>query len=283
MARVLLTCPKCDKKLETAEENVGREGQCPGCENIFPIAAPDRAAPAGAPLRVRGTGWLAQADDYEYQEMTALSGVGAVFVGLLLLAGASTMRWTPSWALAGDFMAWERTLFLVISVACAAFLAVSFLARKSLVPAAILGGAWGTMAVIWSFGMLQIFNGIVSDFRKAGLPQPRIESVQIEWGIYLTVGAGFLTLAGGIYFFSQNRDSNTFRRIGTFFVTAQVVAAAVAVLLLLAHANPGIRARLSKEAAPLAVQRPSPSAQARGLPGPGIASDLSRTGRSRRA
>jgi hypothetical protein len=284
MARVLLTCPKCHKKLETAGENVGREGQCPGCENIFPIAAPDRAASAAAPLRVHGTGWLAQADEYEYQETTALSGVGAVFVGVLLLAGASTMRWTPSWALAADFVAWEKALFLVISVACAAFMAVSFLARKSLVPAAVLGAAWGTMAVVWSFGILQILNGIVGDFRKKGLPQPMIDTVRVEWGIYLTVGAGFLTLAAGLYLFTQNRDSSTFRRIGTFLVTTQVIAAAVAVLLLVTHAGPGIRSRLPKEAAAaLAAQRSSPSAHVSALPESGIASGVPRAGAGRRA
>ena len=37
MARVVIECPSCNTRLETSSDNVGRDGQCPACEEIFSI------------------------------------------------------------------------------------------------------------------------------------------------------------------------------------------------------------------------------------------------------
>ena len=51
MAIIVFNCPFCDTKVETPEENVGREGQCPGCQKISRIPDPRAAQAARAPAR----------------------------------------------------------------------------------------------------------------------------------------------------------------------------------------------------------------------------------------
>ncbi len=149
MAIILFRCPYCSKKVETSEDNVGREGLCPGCQKIFEIPEPAKKDAARA-VRTSGGIGLGVADAPEYGDLAVLLGVGAVALGAAGVLAATFLPWLQAWAHAGDLMAAQKSLLIAGSGVCLAFLLVSALARKSLMAPALTGAAWGMFALVWA-------------------------------------------------------------------------------------------------------------------------------------
>ena len=247
MARLVIVCPFCQKRLETADDNLGRQGQCPGCQNVFIIRLSELGAPVarGAADRFGGP-----AQEFEYQEMSALSGVGAVAACLLLLVIGSLLPWVAPYSVGGDFMPSEKLAFVAVSAACCVFLAVSFLARKSLVPGVLISAGWGMMALIWTGGILVTFSNAVKGAQDTELADEVAKSIDTSPGIYLALIAALLTVIAATFFYYQSRDSDTFRRMGAFLVAIQALAVVAGLLVVFTHVKPAINARLPKRATP---------------------------------
>jgi len=261
MARIVIVCPFCQKRLETPDENLGRQGQCPGCQNVFIIKLSDLGA---AGERLAGS-----APEYEYQEMGALSGVGAVAVCLVLLALASLLQWVPPdpTKVGADFMPSEKLAFAAVSMACCVCLAVSFLARKSLVPGVLTGAAWGMVALIWTGGILVTFHNAVKRAQNTDLAETVAKSIHASAGIYLALAASILTIIAATFFYYQCRDSDTFRRIGAFLVATQVLAVIAGLVIVFTHVKPAIQSGLPR--------RPTLAAPSPQTPGPPTAPESS--------
>lgn len=265
MAKVVLVCPFCQKKLETSEENVGREGQCPGCENVLPIRAKQSAPTPGAQVPLAGEGWLAGTPEYEYQDMPALSGAAGVAVCLVLLIVGAAKPWVKPLRLGADFLPAARMVFVACSLACCVFLIVSFLARKSLVPAVLAAAAWGTVAFLWVGGVLHSIHQAVTSARGTFVEKLVRDSVAMRGAVYWTLVAALLLVAASVYFYCQSRDTDTFRRIGLFFVLTHILAALVGLAIVFLHVKPAIEERVpagEAESAPEArlFEAPPPSA-----------------------
>jgi uncharacterized membrane protein YjjB (DUF3815 family) len=260
MARVLLVCPSCHKRLETSDQNVGRDGQCPACQNVFPVVPAPRAAPAGPLIAVPGEGWLGAAGEYEYHAMNALLGVGIVALCLLLLIAASSGWWVKPYRIGADFVPGDRAVVFAVSVACMAYLAMSFVARKSLVPAVLLTAAWGTAATIWTGGIL---TSIHSAVKAAAVTNSQVlDQVGMTTNIYFALALGILTLIAGVYFYYQCRDSDTFQRIGAFLLATQFIAITVALMVVFTHVKPAVRSAVKGASSAPAAPAPEPSASA---------------------
>ncbi|MHC4479630.1 MAG: hypothetical protein ACYS1C_01465 [Planctomycetota bacterium] len=203
MARVLLVCPSCQKKLETLEENVVRE--------------------------------------YEYQEGGALWSVLAVMGALVLLLVAASLRWSYPQRIGEHFIRAERLVFLVASVLCCVFFALSFLGGKSLVPATLVSVAWGTLAAVWAGGLIQTVRGVVRDAQGTPLEERITQGVALGAGVYVAVLAGILTFAAAIFFYYRCRDSYSFRHVGAMLFTLEAVAVVAGLLIVFLHVKPNIR------------------------------------------
>ncbi|KPK65487.1 MAG: hypothetical protein AMK73_02860 [Planctomycetes bacterium SM23_32] len=255
MAKLLLICPGCRKKLETDEGDAGREGQCPYCQKVFPITVVQRGKPGTV---VTGGGWLADAAEYEYQEMGALIGVGAIAVCLLLLIVASLMSWVKPTRVGSDFLPFTRLTFLTVSAACLFNLGVAFAARKSLVPAALSSSAWGLVAFLWAGGILHTFYQAIRSAVGTPVEADVRAAITLSGGIYMALVAAILTVAAGGYFYFQCRQSDTFRRAGLFLVATHAVAVLLGVLIVAVHVKPMLEERLPKVPA---VGGPRPQAE----------------------
>ena len=110
MAIILFKCPFCGKKVETSEDNVGREGLCPGCEKIFEIPEPPgkKEAPRAARPTL-GIGFLAGGPP-EYQELGALIGVAIVALGLAAISASAFLPWVPPFSDSAAAVSAERRL-----------------------------------------------------------------------------------------------------------------------------------------------------------------------------
>jgi hypothetical protein len=239
MAKVVLVCPFCQKRLETSAENIGREGQCPGCENVFPVTAPERNVPglAASP---------GAAGEYEYQDTEALLGIAALAGCLVLLLFASTMPWVKRSTMGADFMPSEQLGILLVSVICIVYMGISFLARKSLVPVMLVAGAWGTVVVIWTGGIVLTLHNAAMAAENLGLGKSVRDSISVRGGIYLALAAGILAVVAVVYFYYVCRATDTFRRIGAFLWGTQVAAVTAGLLIVFLHVEPAVHERLAQ-------------------------------------
>ncbi len=245
MARLLLVCPYCQKKLESSDENIGREGQCPACENLFPITDPERARMLAMSA---GEGWLGKAREFEYGEMVALLAVAGVAVGLVLLIASACMPWVKPTRFGAEFLPAHRMAFLAVSSACLAMLALSFLGRKSLVPAVFASGMWGLVALIWLGGIIQTMSSLVGKAEGTPAEARVLAQVGSSSGSFYLALIGTVFLIGAAWFFYYTcRDGKTFSWIGAFVVGSQVLAAAIGLVVLLAFVRPQIESRARQE------------------------------------
>ncbi len=77
--------------------------------------------------------------------------------------------------------------------------------------------------------------------------------------------AALLLVAASVYFYCQSRDTDTFRRIGLFFVLTHILAALVGLAIVFLHVKPAIEERVPAEGAESApearlFEAPPPSA-----------------------
>ncbi len=256
MAIILFKCPYCGKKVETSEDNVGREGLCPGCQKIFEIPEP---AKKDAPRAVRpsvGIG-LGAADAPEYGDLAVLLGVGAVALGVAGVLAATFLPWLQAWTHAGDLMAAQKSLLIAGSGVCLAFLLVSALARKSLMAPALTGAAWGMFALVWA----------ASIARAVGKAIPAGDHSPVALGVYVAIGAGAFAVVGAMFIYYQVRDSSVMEKFGLFLVVTQVVVL-VGALALASHSLKPALASLAPKDAGAAQQpanpAPAPAARPRG-------------------
>jgi hypothetical protein len=268
MARVLLVCPFCQKRLETSEENVGREGQCPACENVFPVTHQQGRAP-GIPAIGGADVTQGALQEYEYREMTVLVSVGAVAVCLGLLVIGSLLPWVKPARIASDFMPSEQMGVLVVTLACCVYMLLSFLSRKSLVPAVLTSAAWGTVVLIWTGGILQALYGVVQAAQNTPLAKDINDRIGLNVGIYVALAAGLLTTIAGVYFYYQSKESDTFGRLGAFLVATQVAAVLAGVLIVTMHAGPAIRSHAPRSSDTVVPQATAPQAPPLVPPGQG--------------
>ncbi|MHC5035629.1 MAG: hypothetical protein ACYTFZ_11410 [Planctomycetota bacterium] len=242
MAWVPLLCPFCNKRLETPEENVGREGQCPGCEKVFPIERPekkaDRSAAAGGQDPSRLQGWLSAARDFEYQDTGGLLGVSSVALGLVLLVVAGAMPWVKPARLTEVFLSGQKIAILIVSIVCCLYFVTSFLGGKSLVPAALIGAGWGTVVAVWASGLIQSMHQVAKAAAGTQVERKVVDNAALGSGVYVAVVAGLLTLAAGIFFYYKCRDSYSFQRIGWYLAAVEVIAVTAGLLVLFLYVKP---------------------------------------------
>lgn len=250
MAWVPLLCPFCNKRLETPEENVGREGQCPGCEKVFPIERPekkaDRSAAAGGQDPSRLQGWLSAARDFEYQDTGGLLGVSSVALGLVLLVVAGAMPWVKPARLTEVFLSGQKIAILIVSIVCCLYFVTSFLGGKSLVPAALIGAGWGTVVAVWASGLIQSMHQVAKAAAGTQVERKVVDNAALGSGVYVAVVAGLLTLAAGIFFYYKCRDSYSFQRIGWYLAAVEVIAVTAGLLVLFLYVKPTIQRVMPK-------------------------------------
>jgi len=258
MAKVLLVCPFCQKRLETSEGNVGREGQCPACENVFPVTPQERRGPGIPAVQVGGETLLGALQEFEYREMPVLASALAVAVCLVLLFLASLLPWVGGGRALSNLMPGEQIAFSVVTAACCLCMLVSFLSRKSLVPAVLLATAWGTTALIWTGGILRGVYEAVKAAQDTPLAKEISSRMGLSGNIYIALALGLLTALAGFYFYYQCKDSDTFRRLGAFLMATEVAAVLAGLVIVSLHVSPMIKAATPKlTSTPSAVTPPA--------------------------
>jgi len=229
VAIILFKCPFCGKKVETPEDNVGREGLCPGCHKIFEIPKPTQAEASRAPRGGQDTSWLS-AGPPEYQEMPVLIGVGALALGLAALGATTFLTWLRPGVEQQAFVSVEKTYILLGSALCLAFILLSAVTRRSLMPCALTGAGWGMFALIWIGG---IWRTMVEVAEGSGGTGSLVAS-----GMYLAMGACLLAIAGAVFVWYQVRDGMILSRFGFFFLVVQVAALFGALMVVGRHVKP---------------------------------------------
>jgi hypothetical protein len=237
MAKIRLVCPFCDMKVETSDDNVGREGQCPGCENVFRVTDPRKG---GGLLREETTGWGAGAPR-EYQDGATMGGVVAAAVGLLILAIVGFLSWTRRTAptRVADLILGQSMPFAVVSIVCLAIMVVSVLGRKSLMPAVMVSGAWGMICGFW----------IASAWGALGREANGMILLTGLLGAALVVGSV-------IWIFYQAKQIGAYPRMGVVIITLLVVGFVVGGMVYKLHVEPEIRERMPRELRRPAGSRP---------------------------
>jgi hypothetical protein len=250
VAIIVFKCPFCGKKVETPEDNVGREGLCPGCQKIFEIPEPAKREATRAPRSAVGIGFLAGGPP-EYQELGALIGATAVLLGLLFIAVTTFLPWVQPGTDLVPLIAPQKGYILFASAACFIFMAISVGTRKSLVPALLSGAGWGMFALIWIGSLWHMLGKAHS----ASSVKPGIEA-----GLYLAVFACLVAIAGAVFFYYQVRDGAVMSNFGFFLVSTQVVALTMALVLAEHSLKPILGA---PPADTQAVEKPAPKPPAR--------------------
>jgi hypothetical protein len=237
MAKTVIVCPSCGKKLETDRDNIGREGQCPACEKVFTV--PEAQAGGGSvPGRWRGD------LPPEYENLWVLSGVALMGIALLLLIGSTFLLWINPNSPAADYMAWQKTLILVISVSCLGSLLFSALTRKSFAPTVLLAAAWGPAAGVCMAGMLRHMETIVETARERGFDATAQIRVGLTFtphsGLYMAAIAGVLLVVAAVYAWYQYRSIKTVKWFLPFLLVSIVLGFFVGLYVLNNHLKPSL-------------------------------------------
>ncbi len=240
MAVVMFKCPFCGQKVETPEENVGREGQCPECQRIFKIPDPRSGRPRPQQPGPTGGGWLDRAPE-EYQEGNVLLGSASLAGCLVVLIVASLMPWMTQIAALETVIAGERLYILLGSAASLTYLALSVLSRKSLIPAVLGSLAWSACSTTW----------IITLWRRAG------EATQVEGaagaqaagGIYLALLAALAAACAALFVTAKVGELRVLRYWGIFLVGMLIIGTGSGVIVYGRHLQPAISAALAEQAA----------------------------------
>ena len=226
MAIILFRCPFCGKKVETPEDNVGREGLCPGCQKIFEIPEPSKKEAA----RASRAGMLADGPP-EYQELAVLIGVGLVALGLAALAATTFLPWVQPWVAPLQAIARQKAHILFGAAACLAFMLISGVTRKSLMPPVLTGAGWGMFSLVW----------VGTIWRTVGEAAEGNNSA-VATGIFLAMAACLVALGGAAFVYYQVRDGAMLERFGFFLVATQVIALVIALVLASHRLKPALTA-----------------------------------------
>ncbi|MFO8007252.1 MAG: hypothetical protein R6V05_05885 [Candidatus Brocadiia bacterium] len=234
MASIVLVCPSCGRKLETSDRNIGRDGQCPSCETIFEISGPYRGGGGGAVATAEGS-WLESAPA-EYRETSAVSAALAVFIGLVVLSGITSLPWTRNpLGQAGSFIAQEKLHILTVSVACCAFLVTAALTHKSLLPGVLLSGAWATVVLIWVGGLLYGLETYAKRLTAVSAFQNVVTNFTPASGLYVALIVSFLLVAVCLYAYSRFKGVANLRHFVLVAVLVQLLAVLAGAAVLYLH------------------------------------------------
>jgi hypothetical protein len=251
MARLVVTCPECGTRLETAVDDVGRDGQCPACESIFAIRAP-----TGDVFPSRSLGHV-----LEYQNISGLAIPSALVCGLLLMTAASLSHWVEPLGDAAELAGTVRSAVLGVSLACLLFIAVSAASRMTFAPAVLVGGTWGVAASCWLFGFARCLDAGV---RTSSSFAPFT-------GIYVALAASLSLVGSAAYGYVQYRRVHSLRRPTTLFLSAACLGLLLGLGLLGRHTAPLCdaavdRARTRQAQEEAAAAQKARSARERTLP-----------------
>jgi hypothetical protein len=239
MATIVVVCPFCQKRLETSDSNAGRDGQCPACEKVFEIA-PLQRPKAAAGVQAAG----AAGQESEYQDTSALVSLILVGVGLVLMVMASLSPWADPYGKLAGFAPAQKMVILAVSAACCAFLVVSLMGGKSLMPAAIVSSAWGTVALVWSWGIWHNVNQAIIRAGAVEVQASLRSQVGIKGGLVFTLVAAVFVVGASLYAYFQCKGRSTFPRLGTFMFAAECVALVVGLLIVRLYVQPGVQDRI---------------------------------------
>jgi hypothetical protein len=109
-----------------------------------------------------------------------------------------------------------------------------------------VGASWGTLAAVWSGGLIQTLHGVVKAAKGTPLEKKITDSVALGAGVYFAVIAGILTLVAGIFFYYKCRDSYSFQRIGILLFALQVIAVAAGLMVVFLHVRPNILSQVPR-------------------------------------
>jgi hypothetical protein len=233
MAKIQLVCPSCNRKLETDRDNAGRDGLCPSCEHIFEI--PESSSSASVPVVGRSAG----SREYEYDNPSALAGAMGAGICLLALTASAFLNWAAAEGPVSNFLAGQRAAIGMVSFVCFLMVLVSFLGRKSLVPAVFVSGAWGVAAFMWAMGIK------MSVAKAAAAGSEGVDVRMVGGSIYLTVVAALLLLAAAVYVLLQVRRG-TFRRPGLHFGGLLLLAVICSSILVWTHVKPTLQSHVGR-------------------------------------
>ncbi|MFO7959266.1 MAG: hypothetical protein R6X33_19450 [Candidatus Brocadiia bacterium] len=237
MAKTVIVCPSCGKKLETDRDNIGREGQCPACEKVFTV--PDTQAGGGStPGRWRGD------LPPEYENLWVLSGVALIALVLVLMMGSTMADWVSPECPALGYLGWQKTLLVAVSGTCLAVVVLTALTRKSFAASVLLVSAWATLSAVWLAGMLRRMDTIEQAAREMWFG----EGVQVRAALTFAPQAGLYAAAMGavflfgaaVYAWYQYRDVKTVRFFGLLLAICVVLGFSLGMYAFNNHVGPSL-------------------------------------------
>jgi hypothetical protein len=241
MPLIVVTCPECETRLETGAESVGRSGQCPACDAIFPVSVP-----AGGQWAPEGTVGLA----VEYDNVGTMSVPVAMGACLVLMTAAALVRWVDPLGSAAAFVGVQQGLVAGVSLACLLAIVVSAAARASFGPAVLAASTWAVAATVLLFGLERCLG------RTAGADGTFAPTV----GLYIALGAGVLAVAGAAHAYVQYRRAGILRQPTRLCMLAAGLGAAIGFLTLVFHTGPGCEAALELAGAARGCRAETPAA-----------------------
>ncbi len=224
MAKIVLVCPFCQEKLETADGNIGRDGQCPHCKEVFEIKPQTQPGAVSAP-----------STEYEYLDNNTLAAIFAVMLTLVLLMLSTFVRWVGYHASLGNYITGVKSAVFGVSLACCAFFAFSLVGRKSLMPAVIVSGAWGLCVAVWTWG-IRFFVGRAA----AGADGVLQTALAAKAGLLLALLAGLLVCGTAVFVYSQARVRASYEKLGVCMLAAVLGATILGMLLISMQVRPTV-------------------------------------------
>jgi len=235
MAKVMVLCPSCQQPLEASEDDLGRDGQCFKCRNIFPIVG------AGGAVAEGPTGWMAGSRRYEYSDTGALTAVIAAGLCLILLVATSLVPWAASDSYAWGVVRLSRHVILVLSAVCCVYMAVTLMLRASFVPAIATLSGWGMAVLMWQIGTWQMAHylaNVEEAMLRAAPPGVKV----LGGSFFLAMLAAALVVAAGLFFYRQYHESGATRRIGGWLMGMHALGFIAGMAAVFLHVRPSLLA-----------------------------------------
>ena len=180
----------------------------------------------------------------EYQEASTLTGVGVLALALVGLIVASAAQWARGRVDAAPFIADQRALILLGSAVSLAFLLVSAVTRKSLIPAVLAAGAWGMFALIWVGGIGHVLGKLAAT--EGATP------VKLAKMAKLAMFAALIAVGAALYVYYQCKDGEALHNFGFFLLATQVVACFAALIVVTRYVKPGLAGPAPRPASQMA-------------------------------
>jgi hypothetical protein len=235
MAKVMVICPSCQQGLEASEEDIGRDGQCSKCRNIFPIVG------AGGMAAEAPKGWLAASRRYEYSDTGALASVIASGLCLILLVSASLVPWAMPESYAAGVVRMSRHVILLLSAVCAAYMAGTLILRASFVPAIATLSGWGMAVLMWQIGtwhMVSYLGKAEGIVLRGGIVGGKV----LVGNFFLALLASVLVVGSGLFFYRQYHESGATRPIGGWIMGMHALGFVCGMAAVFVHVRPELLA-----------------------------------------